>query len=175
MEDPSAQKCGQSVRLDNITDHRLRQQLIDEAMVASRRIPCPAGSLLLWDSRTIHQGWAGGPRLAQPVCWETRQRREGDRNALGRKIFMCAAGVPSTHSSAEARVHGMGPRFRPCDVMEGDVMPAIKAQARPFCVALDKRREWEAAQNLLWAKGAVDQVDPRALVKLLKPEILDVL
>merc|ERR1712039_1102666 len=95
--------------------------------------------------------------------------------ALGRKIFMCAAGVPSSHPSAEARVHGMAPRSRPCDVMEGDAMPAIRAQVRPFCVAEDKRREWEAAQKSLWAKGAVDQVDPRALIKLLKPEIVDVL
>lgn len=180
MQDPVAIKRGrhiggQSVKLSQLTNGCLRQQLINEAMVASRRVPCPAGSLLLWDSRTIHQGWAGGPRLAQPVCWEPRQRREGDREALGRKIFMCAAGVPSSHSSAEARVHGMAPRSKPCEVLEGDAMPAIKAQVRPFCVAEDKRHEWEAAQQILWARGAVDQADPRALIKLLKPEVVDVL
>merc|ERR1712217_246749 len=104
MEDPSAQKCGQSVRLDNITDGNYRRELTAAAAASSRRVPCPPGSLLLWDSRTIHQGWAGGPRLAQPVCWEPRDRRESDHNALGRKVFMCAAGLPSSHSSAEARV-----------------------------------------------------------------------
>ena len=31
--------------------------------------------LLLWDSRTVHQGWRGGPRLAMPICWEPRHRR----------------------------------------------------------------------------------------------------
>lgn len=180
MQDPTAVKRGrhiggQSVRLSQLTSDYLRQQLIDEAMAASRRVPCPAGSLLLWDSRTIHQGWAGGPRLAQPVCWEPRERREGDQDALGRKISMCVAGVPSSHSSAEARVHGMAPRSKPCDVIEGYDMPAIKAHVRPFCVAEDKKREWEAAQKSLWKGGAVGQADSSALIKLLKLEILDAL
>merc|ERR1712232_847104 len=152
MQDKTAIKKGrnveaQSVRLSQLTDANLRQQLTSEAITASRRVPCPAGSLLLWDSRTIHQGWAGGPRLAQPVCWEPRQRRESDPAALGRKMFMCTAGLPSSHSSAEARVHGMASRSRPCEVLEGDDIPAIKNQIRPYCIDENKKREWEAAQK----------------------------
>jgi len=166
---------GQSVKLSHLSDCILREELTNEAMVACRRVPCPSGSLLLWDSRTIHQGWAGGPRLAQPVCWEPRQRREDDHAALGRKIFMCTAGLPSSHSSAEARVHGMAPRSRPWQTLEIDDSPAFRAQIRPFCIAEERKREWEQAQHSLWSRGAIEEIDPRPFAKLLKPEILAVL
>jgi hypothetical protein len=91
-----------------------------------RRVPAPEGSLLLWNSKTLHQaplpprppcsmtigiyhctaeaaaardscsqGWTSGRRLAQPVCWEPRSRR--DHAALVRKAVMSIRGLPSTH------------------------------------------------------------------------------
>lgn len=60
-----------------------------------RRATVPAGGLLLWNSRTVHQGWSGGPRLAQPLCWEPVDRR--DERARDRKLRMAALGLPSTH------------------------------------------------------------------------------
>jgi hypothetical protein len=164
---------GQSVRLSQLSNPVLREQLTGEGVAASRRVPCPAGSLLLWDSRTIHQGWCGGPRLAQPVCWEPRQRRDQDQNALRRKVFMCAAGVPSSHSSAEARVHGMAPRSRPCELWA----PAICSQIVPYCIAANGSKRWESAQSSLWGNGGdprrnADEADIQALAALLKPEVL---
>ena len=53
-----------------------------------RRVPVPSGALLLWNSRTLHQGWTGGRRLAQPVCWEPRSRRS--HAALVRKVARCS-------------------------------------------------------------------------------------
>jgi hypothetical protein len=41
--------------------------------VNARRIPVPAGAMLLWNSKTLHQGWTGGARLAFPVCFEPRR------------------------------------------------------------------------------------------------------
>jgi hypothetical protein len=32
-----------------------------------RRVPVPAGGLLIWSSRTLHQGHSGGARLAMPI------------------------------------------------------------------------------------------------------------
>merc|ERR1712232_612925 len=61
----------------------------------ARRAPIPAGSLLLWSSRTVHQGWTGGPRLAQPVCWEPKSRR--NPQAYDNKLRLAALGLPSTH------------------------------------------------------------------------------
>jgi hypothetical protein len=62
---------------------------------SARRIPVPAGALLVWSSRTVHQGWSGGPRLAQPVCWEPLDRRS--EKARERKLRLAALGLPSTH------------------------------------------------------------------------------
>jgi hypothetical protein len=94
---------------------------------------------------------------------------------LGRKIFMCTAGLPSSHSSAEARVHGMAPRSAPCRALEGEDNPAFVAQVRPYCIAEERKREWQAAQSSLWKRGAMDEADPRLLASLLKPEIFNVL
>lgn len=180
MQDGTAIKhgrsmSGQSVKLSQLSSSHLRQKLMDAAMASCRRVPCPAGSLLLWDSRTIHQGWRGGPRLAQPICWEPRERREGDPNALGRKVFMCTAGIPSSHSSAEARVHGMAPRSRHTEFMEGEEMPAIRKQIVPYCVATREKQKWEKVQQSLWRRGAIDEADSEVLAALLKLEILNVL
>ncbi|CAK9007050.1 Hypothetical protein SCF082_LOCUS9302 [Durusdinium trenchii] len=101
---------GQSVKLKELQDAKIREELMRDAFEKSRRVPCPAGSLLLWDSRTVHQGWRGGPRLAMPICWEPKTRR--DEAALRRKLWMCGSGVPSSHSAAEGRVHGMAKEAR---------------------------------------------------------------
>merc|ERR1740121_2213771 len=70
-------------------------RLFDGYRGAARRVPVPAGGLLLWNSKTVHQGWRGGPRLAQPVCWEPASRRPAA--ARERKLRMAALGLPSTH------------------------------------------------------------------------------
>jgi len=117
MQDGHAKEKGkktlgsQSVRINSLHDYSERQDLAAKAIAGTRRVPCPQGSLLLWDSRTIHQGWGGGPRFAQPICWEPKVRR--DEDARLRKLYCCAAGVPTSHSSSEGRVHGMARAGRP--------------------------------------------------------------
>ena len=83
----------------------------------ARRVPVPAGSLLLWTSRTTHQGWNGGPRLAQPVCWEPRTRR--DARARERKMRLAALGLPSTHWASLALPH---------ELLLEDMAPRIDAR-----------------------------------------------
>lgn len=173
-----AHRCGQSIRLSHLHNGRLRDELTAEAAASSRRVPCPAGSLLLWDSRTIHQGWAGGPRLAQPVCWEPRDRRERDADALRRKIFMCVAGIPSSHSSCEGRVHAMVlSKCKPIPAGWKGQTPAMRAEILPHGIAVDKKRQWEAIQPVLWGQGGdprknADCANIETLAPLLKPEVL---
>lgn len=163
---------GQGIHLHSLADPQLRENITSKAVAGSRRVPCPAGSLLLWDSRTIHQGWAGGPRLAQPVCWEPRQRREQDPDALSRKMLMCLTGVPSSHSSAEARAHGMAPRSRNCELLPSAGYPGMRRQILPHCIDEEERLAWEAAQSSLWgARKGVNQTYVDALSFLLKPEV----
>lgn len=176
------QSGGQSVRLNTLTDLGRREAVLCEAIARSRRVPCPAGSLLLWDSRTVHQGWAGGPRLAQPVCWEPRERR--DAKALRRKLWMCAAGVPSSHSSSEARVHGMAPRRRPEAVQRPrpgapEEGLAMVASILPFGVARGTEAEWEAMQDALWCGGnphkSCERTSEAVLMDILRPEVVSAL
>merc|ERR1712072_1157704 len=133
------------------SDPLLREELTAEAVAGSRRVPCPAGSLLLWDSRTMHQGWAGGPRLAQPVCWEPRSRR--DQQARLRKLYCCATGVPTSHSSSEGRVHGMARAGRPKAAKATSVKPAMRLTV-PYCVTPGQEASWLKMQDMLWANKA---------------------
>ena len=59
------------------------------------RVRVPPGAMLLWSSKTIHQGWAIGPRLAVPICFEPRKRR--DKAAYQRKQQCVMNGIPTTH------------------------------------------------------------------------------
>ena len=71
----------------------------------ARRVQAPAGSLLLWNSRTLHTGWRGGPRLAQAVCLEPVERRsEAERAA---KLRLAALGLPGCHWASAAMQHDM--------------------------------------------------------------------
>jgi hypothetical protein len=72
MADPQATQIaqkqkmrGQLIKLNTLKSADGRA-LHAAAVEGARRVPMAAGSLLLWDSRTTHQGWCGGPRLAQP-------------------------------------------------------------------------------------------------------------
>jgi hypothetical protein len=74
-----------------------------EFIAGARRVPVPAGGLLLWSSRTMHQGHAGGARLAVPVCWEPVERRSSE--ARLRKARLVASGLPTTHWASLAYQH----------------------------------------------------------------------
>jgi len=155
-------KKAHSVRINNLSNYSLRDVLAAEAVAGTRRVPCPPGSLLLWDSRTIHQGWAGGPRLAQPVCWEPKFRR--DEAARRRKLWCCASGVPTSHSSSEGRVHGMARPGRPGELEPTQVKPAMKL-TMPHCIEPSQAQTWESLQDMLWVKAR-----PTANSRRLTPE-----
>eukprot|EP00927_Polykrikos_kofoidii_P073430 TRINITY_DN69469_c0_g1_i1.p1 TRINITY_DN69469_c0_g1~~TRINITY_DN69469_c0_g1_i1.p1 ORF type:complete len:450 (+),score=67.70 TRINITY_DN69469_c0_g1_i1:66-1352(+) len=96
-----------------------RDRLIRGWEEHSRRMPVPAGGLLLWSSRTTHQGWSGGPRLAQPVCWEPRDRC--DALMRERKLRLAALGLPSTHWASLALPHELS------DLCRDDPVDAVGA------------------------------------------------
>jgi hypothetical protein len=68
------------------------------------RVVIPRGGMILWNSKTIHQGWNIGPRLAVPICMEPKWRRSPD--ALERKMQACLEGVPTTHWASLGYFHG---------------------------------------------------------------------
>lgn len=180
MDDPEAitrgrSMGGQSVKLKELQLPYLREELLSEALLNSRRVPCPAGSLLLWDSRTVHQGWRGGPRLAQPICWEPRERRSEE--ALHRKLWMCGSGIASSHSAAEGRVHGMAKEAPSPSLEEG--LPLLRACLVPYGIASGQEINWVEQHEAIWPsdnpKRQADVNNLRALLPLLRPEMEEVL
>ena len=96
----------------NLTDQNAAADLGELFRQGCRRAPMPEGSLLLWNSKTLHQGWTSGRRLAQPVCWEPAARR--DHAALVRKAAMSIRGLPSTHWASLGKT---GQRAHLCAVL----------------------------------------------------------
>merc|ERR1719203_2007825 len=125
-----------------LEDKQLSERWYDSA----RRVPVPAGSLFLWSSRTVHQGWSGGPRLAQPVCWEPAGRR--DERSRERKLKMAALGLPSTHWASLGIPHTLvkAELLRPT--------AAVKSTLRPVTLAagVDVMDMWKRLQGLDWMK-----------------------
>jgi len=100
MKDSRCPSKGQFVKLETLAGSTELKAAFKEG---ARRIPVPAGALLLWDSRTTHQGWDGGPRLAQPICWEPRSSRSCD--ALERKRRCCVLGLATSHYASLGQLH----------------------------------------------------------------------
>eukprot|EP00746_Dinoflagellata_sp_MGD_P101291 gnl/MRDRNA2_/MRDRNA2_41258_c0_seq1.p1 gnl/MRDRNA2_/MRDRNA2_41258_c0~~gnl/MRDRNA2_/MRDRNA2_41258_c0_seq1.p1 ORF type:complete len:489 (+),score=87.07 gnl/MRDRNA2_/MRDRNA2_41258_c0_seq1:166-1632(+) len=102
MEDSACPTNTHFVQLSRLSAP-VQAELIAEWQVRARRVPVPAGALLIWNSRLIHQGWTGGPRLAQPICWEPRERRS--QAAWKRKLRYCALGLPTSHWASLGMMH----------------------------------------------------------------------
>ena len=102
--DPSGVGLGHFVSLSQVRD--VKPDLQDLFISHSKRICLPAGSLLIWDSRTVHQGCRSnvGRRLAMPICWEPAARRSP--SALLRKMLIASSGRPSTHWASFGNMHG---------------------------------------------------------------------
>lgn len=148
--------------------------LEQEGVAGARRVPVPAGALLLWNSRTTHQGWSGGPRLAVPVCYEPRVRVAQD--ARKRKLFLAAAGLASTHSPSEGRVHPSVATRRGPDVKMS--RPAV----RPFCTLPPEKcsdAEWDSLWKVWDGERYIEELtttwDEKALERVLKPEVIALL
>ena len=105
MKADGLDSCHQFVKLEHIAGLEgsiIRERYIREA----RRVPMAPGSMIVFNSKLTHQGWNRGPRLAVPVCWEPKVRRD-PAIARNRKIRLAASGLPSTHWASLGRQHGL--------------------------------------------------------------------
>jgi len=140
--------------------HFTQLQMADRSLIprwheAARRVPVPAGALFLWDSRTVHQGWTGGPRLAQPVCWEPVGRRT-DR-ARQRKLRLAALGLPSTHWASLGLPHNLVAPNLPDPVTaskRGDAKIPMISALEPVTLAAGKKTKdmWNKFKSADWSK-----------------------
>lgn len=111
----------------------------------ARRVVVPPGGLLLWNSRTVHTGWVGGPRLAQAVCLEPVGRRpEPERLA---KLRLASLGLPACHWAQAGMQHDMSigaPGYFEVERVEAkdgeehrDVVLPLRGACRPAALAPD--------------------------------------
>lgn len=162
MADDKVQKAGKQGRhftqINSMGNRAEAGRLMAGFNEASRRLVAPAGSLVLWSSKTVHQGWRGGPRLAQPVCWEPVARRPPE--ARERKLRLCALGLPSTHWASLGLPHsllGAGPG--PDSATDGKLAKGGKTiplraslQPRPLVDGAKVADMWKRLQSASWAQ-----------------------
>ncbi|CAE7598224.1 FKBP62 [Symbiodinium natans] len=95
--------------------------------------------------------------------------------ALRRKIWMCAAGVPSSHSSAEGRVHAML-KQAPAPSPWSEGWPSLRASVVPYGVQLGKEADWQQSQASLWMTDNPSRQAERAnvadILPLLREEVV---
>ena len=157
----------------------VRVELYKYGRREAKRVPVPAGSLLLWSSKVSHQGWKGGSRLAMPICWEPAHRRTEE--ARRRKLFMSVCGIPSTHWASLGKIHPMAPRkMKSVQGSDSDVPSSIVAlplypSIVPFPVVSDLASEWQTNAQEMWQLRSPSKEQAGHLEKLLKPEILRIL
>lgn len=105
----------------------LQKARLPEFVTNARRIPVPAGALLLWSSKTVHQGYGGGPRLAIPVSMEAKALRP--QSSYSAKIGLCKSGLPSSHWATLAKQHSLAKTNQPTLEYPGDTSFRVEARA----------------------------------------------
>lgn len=182
MEDSRLKKRGSRgdhfTQLSQISSGRLGDSLRERWHIGARRVPVPRGGLFLWSSRTLHQGWTGGPRLAQPVCWEPRSRRHD--LALDCKLRLAALGLPSTHWASLGIPHTLvTPEL--CAKSEAwckghEVCLPARASIHPVSLQpeIDIKEMWEKLKDFDWKEPLSQEIREFIKARLSQP-ILDAL
>lgn len=183
MADAKMQKQGRkgahfSRIVESIKSEELSVKLVSQWRHAARRMPMPAGSLLLWSSKTLHQGWSGGPRLAQPVCWEPTKRRS--QKARETKLRLAALGLPSTHWASLGLPHTIV-NIKPVEptvvrhTQKGVALP-LRSSLQPATLApgVSVEQMWQQFMRPDWEKPLPKHLRD-LLLKSLTEETINVL
>jgi len=178
MGDDKVKRGGKQGRhfttIESLASREDASKLFAEWRESARRVPMPAGALLLWNSKLVHQAWRGGPRLAQPVCWEPASRRPAA--ARERKLRLAALGLPSTHWASLGLPHsllGAGPSPDEASAAKREkaglalpLRPSLRP--RPLAAGVDLQLMWQRLRAAPWLKPL-----PRELGELLEESVLE--
>mmetsp|Transcript_63473 Transcript_63473/g.112870 ORF Transcript_63473/g.112870 Transcript_63473/m.112870 type:complete len:179 (+) Transcript_63473:865-1401(+) len=161
MADASMQRRGKAgqhfCEIGALANEDVKDKLMQEFHRDARRVTVPKGALFLWSSRTLHQGWSGGPRLAQPVCWEPTTRR--DEIALSCKIMMASLGLPSTHWASLGIRHYLV-ALEPCAPSDTSENLPVKAAIRLASLRQGVAQEdfWRKLKDCDWNKAVSQEL-----------------
>ena len=90
------------LNITNINNADIQEDFMKRWLNGARRVQVPAGGLIIFNSRTIHQGYSSGYRLAQPISWAPKVCRSDV--ALKQKLQTMHMGIATTHW-AELGIH----------------------------------------------------------------------
>ena len=147
------------------TDQDTQKYLLNAWKTKARRIPVPAGALLVFDSRIIHQGFQDGYRFAQTICWEPKINRLKD--AYIRKLQAIYGGIATTHWASMGVHHGVS--FMPS---YGSNNKFEKRNINNF--ALNDGNDTPDGEKKYIMK-TITKLSSKQLEKLIKPEILEII
>lgn len=88
----------------DIKDDEKRKNMMDRFIKGARRVPVPKGGMIIFNSRTIHQGYPNGRRLAVPISWEPKKFRTEE--CLKLKLQAVNMGIATTHWASLGIHHG---------------------------------------------------------------------
>jgi len=143
--------------IQEMCDDTLAQRLAEGWSRHARRVCIPPGALLLWNSRTVHTGWRGGPRLAQTVCLEPASRRSPHERLS--KLRLAALGLPATHWASVGMQHDMS-LGSPGVFNQGVPQPKAPEEGDPSTAVLPLR-------PALWPAALAEDADMDALASLV--------
>ena len=178
-------RCKNYVEISRLANAELRARLLKDSRQHGRRVPMAPGSLLMFDSRLVHQGWEGGKRLAMPICWEATKHRKPE--ALNRKLWLAATGLPSTHwasngvvyTSQPLLVKNTSPASNYDDADHHEVSLALYPSLVPFGVRADRVKEWQKLMPSLWYGLSTESADSQdwsgVLSDILDRRVLDLM
>lgn len=172
MEDPGIKALADHfVQVSRMADPARRAHIETVYQAEARRAPVPAGGVLLWGSRVLHQGYTPGPRLAQPVVWEPLTRRTPETKV--RKAEFCLRGYPTTHWASQGELHHVCRRMKGKDaknaVSPTAISPVPSAARRLPAEMLDRWLRSDAALPDL----VIDNLELSDLIEDAKNEIHD--
>lgn len=161
MDDPAFTRSGNNgfhySEVSSMEDGKYAKALSQRWSANARRAVVPRGAMFLWNSRTMHCGWKGGPRLAQTVCLEPERRRpEAERIS---KMRLAALGLPGCHWARAAMQHDMSLGYP--GVFDSECVEAKGGVGNLDDVILPLR-------PAIWPEALDDGADLDALAQLVK-------
>lgn len=127
----------------NNLKHKRNWQKVDEAFLADYQrtvVPLPANSLLLWDSRLVHQSQYGGarePRIGQYVCFLPRRWSGNTAAQQKKRKANFAARRMTSHWPYPIKTNALQPQHYGdySQVIDYDAIPA--PDLAPYAAAID--------------------------------------
>ena len=152
---------------------KLKDQYHQGWIKHARQVPVPAGAMLLFNSRCIHQCYntTGGYRVAVPISWEPKSIRDqhpDGRKMLINKLRQVLQGQPTTHWGSLGITNESG------HLSYRGKVPMLTLCPEPLRTDLLRFNHVQPAESYK-RKGGLYRMSLKQLKNLIKPEYLEMM